>query len=115
MANYKKSKKRSYSIAEKKSWKRGFLAGLFSSKRTTKNTKKVSSVKQKNSKYKKVSDIPFDYQHNVLFADENYSSLFRSLANHRDYAFGSDEHIKETLSIYKRSFGDKKIKDHYGI
>ena len=111
----KKYSKRSYSTAEKKSWKRGFFAGLFSSKGTSQNIKKVSSVKQKNSKYKKVSDIPFGYQHNVLFADENYSSLFRSLANRRDYAFGSDEHIKETLSIYKRSFGDKKLKEHYGI
>ena len=40
MSNYNKIKKRSYSTAEKKSWKRGFLAGLFSSKKKTKHKSK---------------------------------------------------------------------------
>ena len=47
MANYNKSKKRSYSTAEKKSWKRGFLAGLFSNKNAT--SVKTAPKKKTNS------------------------------------------------------------------
>ena len=96
-----------YSASERQSWKRGFFAGLFLSKKKKKKTTK--------SPYRTVSDIPYNYQHNVLFSDERYADLFRSLWRSGRYKQASKEHIDATLREYKKRYGDKVLREHYHI
>ena len=49
MANYNKNVKNVYSTVEKRSWKRGFFAGLFSSRKRTSN--KNNSVKKTKKEF----------------------------------------------------------------
>ena len=80
---YKKNKKKSnsykgkktYSAAEKKSYKRGFLAGLFSAKKKTKSSSKYNKKsKQKKHTRTLMQDIKYYRDHNlgVLYRDGKY-------------------------------------------
>lgn len=117
---YKKNKKKSnsyrgkktYSAAEKKSYKRGFFAGLFSAK------KKKSSSKYNKSKSKKhtrtlMEDIKYYRAHNlgVLYRDgKYYDTNFIDKPHELEKSF-----VKELHSEYdvdnKRS--DREVADMF--
>ena len=108
---YKKSKakskfKKQYSAAEKKSYKRGFFAGLFT-------TKKKKYIDKPRNKYgKTLDDYPNWAKHNVLFDDNSYRRFLRGA-----YEMGyEDEKARDiALHLYSKECGDKKLKEHYEI
>ena len=110
-----KSRKKRFSPAEKKAFRKGFLSGLFRSKK--KKVKKSIVVVKKKHSFSSIDQIPYNNQHNVLFDDERYRTIRDQL--HYSGAYGydiaSDDLIKDSLALYKRRYGDSVLKKHYGI
>ena len=104
-------KKKTYSSSEKKSFRKGFLLGLFTSKK-----KKVSHNAKKHS-FSSVDQIPLNNQHNVLFSDDRYRSIREQLlfSGRYDGDPGSKDLMKDSVALYKSRYGDSYLRKHYGI
>ena len=109
MANYNKSKKRNYSTAEKQSYKRGFLAGLFSAKKKKSSNSKNFTVVKKRT----LADIPNHYQHNVLFDNDTYRGIYHHYV--REMGFEHEKARDYALTMYKKEYGDKILRKHYDL
>ena len=101
--------KKSYSSAERKSYKRGFFAGLFASKKKKKVVKKPA-VKRKQSP---------SVWHNQHFDDPLYKAAYRYAkycqSKCRDIPgaeISDDEALKNARSHYNQALKDKKYRDH---
>lgn len=107
--NYGEKKKRSYTAAEKQSYKRGFLAGLFSAKKNKSSNSKKSTVVKKRT----LADIPNSFQHNVLFDDDTYKGIYRHYV--REMGLEHETARDYALTMYKKKYGDKILREHYGL
>ncbi len=105
--NYKRRKSsiKKYSSSERKSYRNGFLAGLFARKKKRNSSKKTSD-------FRTVNKIPLNYQHNVLFSDERYRDMYKSYI---DNGFEVGEAYKLAIPKYKKKYGDSVLKEHYNI
>lgn len=109
MANYNKNKKRSYSTAEKQSYKRGFLAGLFfAKKKKSSNSKNYTVVKKRT-----LADIPSHYQHYVLIDNDTYKGIYNHYV--KEMGFEHEKARDYALKMYKKQYGDKIFRKHYGV
>ncbi len=103
---YNRRGRKKYSTSERKSYRNGFLAGLFARKKKRNSSKKTSD-------FRSVNDIPKNYQHNVLFSDERYQSIYKL---HRDqFGLGHEGAVEPALRTYKEKYGDAVLKKHYNI
>ena len=85
--------------AEKRAFRFGFLKGQKNKKRVTKDP---------------LDKIPLNYQNNVLMGDEKYQEIRREMAS----LFGRDKNDlvrKLSITAYKDLYGDRFLRDHYGI
>ncbi len=105
----KNNKKKSFSSAEKKSFKRGFLAGLFS----VKERKTSKQLKPKSVKRRTLSDIPNHYQHNVLFDNDTYKGIYYHYL--REMGLEHEKARDYALTFYKKEYGDKILRKHYNL
>ena len=103
--NQKKNKTRkTYSASERKSYRKGFLAGLFASRK---------NEKVPRNKYgKSLNDYPNWAKHNVLFDDESYRSFYHGA---QEMGFEHEKARDIALGIYSKECKDKKLKEHYDI
>ncbi len=100
------SSKKKYSASERKSYKKGFFAGLFARK------KKNDAKQPKNKHGKTLSDYPNWGKHNVLFDDADYKRFYYGAL---DMGFEHEKARDIALSIYSKEYNDRKLKEHYGI
>ena len=111
MANkkiYKRRRKsrKNYSISERKSYRNGFFAGLFASKKNNRFLRKKSGNRT-------VNDIPKNYRHNVLFSDERYKNIYGHYS--RELGFEHEKARDYALQMYRKEYGDSVLKKHYNI
>lgn len=86
--------------AEKRAYKIGFKKG------------------NKNNQHFKSNDpldrIPLNYQNNVLMGEDEYRGIHREMVN----LFGRDNYDlvrKLSITAYKDLYGDRVLRDHYGV
>ena len=103
------AKKRSYSSAEKQSYKRGFLAGLFSGKKKKSSNRKNYTVVKKRT----LADIPNHFQHNVLFDNDRYKSIYYQYKN--EFGFNHETARDYALTMFKKEYGDSILRKHYNL
>lgn len=112
----KRSKNRkSYSAAEKKSFRAGFLRGLFSKKK--KNSSKKQNARKKSVRTERQNIIT---RHNVLFRDEpDYLYAYR-YAKHMGFKFSLDDEtvLKNASAHFEQMKKDSDfaawLRDNYG-
>ena len=86
--------------AEKRAFKIGFKKG----------NKNYYHFKSKDP----LDSIPLNYQNNVLMAEDEYRGIRREMAS----LFGRDKYdlvSKLSITAYKDLYGDRVLRDHYGI
>ena len=106
--NYKRSRtsSKNYSVSERKSYRKGFFAGLYVRKKNNRASNKQNGTRT-------VNDIPKNYQHNVLFSDERYKNLYGHYS--REFGFEHEKARDYALHMYRKEYGDSVLKKHYKI
>lgn len=102
----RKNNRRSYSSAEKKSYKRGFFAGLFASKTPKVNSRKKVHIPKNATE---------SQRHNILMRDDpDYLVAFRAARRSADGIEDSRRHEEAVKRYCDRYYSEIKKRTEYG-